>query len=84
MTHLLLFWFTLVLFVGFNVAEAAPHLTITPEAEHGTLHSLGGTPPGSLVTAGQANAPEPKAIPRPTPKKQTIDPLLVKPKTALV
>ena len=84
MIHLLRFWFTLVLFVGFNVAEAAPHLTITPEAEHGTLHSLGGTPPGSLVTVGQANAPEPKAIPRPTPKKQTIDPLLVKPKTALV
>jgi hypothetical protein len=32
MTHLLRFWFTLVLFVGFNVAEAAPHLTITPES----------------------------------------------------
>jgi Abnormal spindle-like microcephaly-assoc'd, ASPM-SPD-2-Hydin len=58
-------------------AYAAPSVKMSPEAEHGHLHSLSGVAPGSLVSAGQANAPEPKAIPRPAPPARAIDPLLI-------
>ena len=68
----------MLLLAALGVAEAAPTLKVTPEAEHGSLHSLAGTPPGSLVAAGQSNAPEPKGIPRPTPTKRAKDPLLAK------
>ena len=63
-------------------AYAAPSIKVSPEAEHGHLHSLSGVAPGSLVSAGQANAPEPKEIPRPVPPVRAMDALLAKKKPA--
>jgi hypothetical protein len=65
-----------LILIATGVATAGPAIHISPEAEHGHLHSLGGMAPGSLVAAGQSNAPEPKTIPRPTPLLRATDPLL--------
>jgi hypothetical protein len=62
--------------------HAAPSIKISPEAEHGHLQSLGGLAPGSLISAGQANAPEPKDIPRPVPPVRAMDALLAKKRAA--
>jgi Abnormal spindle-like microcephaly-assoc'd, ASPM-SPD-2-Hydin len=78
MKHALCRLMSILFLAGVGLAHAAPTLQITPEAEHGALRSLGGTASGSLVAAGQSNAPEPKEIPRPTPVKRAKDPLLAK------
>ena len=74
-------WITAGLLMATFASLGAPTVRVSPEAEHGHLRSLAGTTPGSLVAAGQANAPEPKAIPRPAPVARTTDPLLAKSRT---